>query len=683
MSILEELSQSFPPQIQERGDEYFSQRRAQIVENRPDYVRAIVRGTGRYRVEIRFNSGDLRNPEYRCGCPYFEEHGGCKHIWAVLRQAEHQKILPRLEMDRPRNANSNGHDYDVHDDADDETDYADESVVESHIERIRRSTQTIHRTDADEAQPGKPRPRWLRSIQTVSDEMLGNENAQPTPWPAYRRIIYVVDIDATIAQGMLAVELMCEDVLVAGKPERLRSLRLSRVSLPKLPEQEDASIVQMLLGASRGGVVEDYLDIDHRFLLAEASAETLLRRMIATGRCRLRHHETSATLPSLEWDDAPQWKFVLRLQQEETEPIFWLRGDFRRDNETIDARESAIVLRGGLIIRGNTVSKLDDGGAFDLIALLRSETNTFVPEAQIPQLLTELFNLPRLPQLELPAGHELTELRAPPRPRLSIARPTGGPANRLVAELLFDYAGVKVPWRPVRPALYDANSRQLLWRDRNAELAAGEVLTSLGLRPGESHTDDDTWRLPANKLSRIVSTLVGQSWIVEAEGKVYRKGGKFNVRVASGIDWLGLTGNIDFDGQTATLPQLLSAARKGDKLVKLGDGTFGVLPEDWLEQYGVLAAMGEVDGDHIKFSNKQVGLLDALLAAVPEATWDESFTKLRQQLEQFNGIEAAEAPPEFSGELRHYQKDGLGWIGFLRKLGFGGCLADDMGLGKT
>ncbi len=35
------------------------------------------------------------------------------------------------------------------------------------------------------------------------------------------------------------------------------------------------------------------------------------------------------------------------------------------------------------------------------------------------------------------------------------------------------------------------------------------------------------------------------------------------------------------------------------------------------------------------------------------------------------------------GELRPYQREGLGWLHFLQRLGFGGCLADDMGLGKT
>ena len=38
---------------------------------------------------------------------------------------------------------------------------------------------------------------------------------------------------------------------------------------------------------------------------------------------------------------------------------------------------------------------------------------------------------------------------------------------------------------------------------------------------------------------------------------------------------------------------------------------------------------------------------------------------------------------DFEGSLRHYQKEGLGWLSFLERLGLGGCLADDMGLGKN
>jgi SNF2 family DNA or RNA helicase len=131
------------------------------------------------------------------------------------------------------------------------------------------------------------------------------------------------------------------------------------------------------------------------------------------------------------------------------------------------------------------------------------------------------------------------------------------------------------------------------------------------------------------------------------------------------------------------LPELLAALKRGDNMVKLDDGTYGMLPEEWMKKYGLIAGLGEAHEDHLRFKKTQVGVLDALLAAQPEAKFDENFARARDELKRFEGVKPTDPPEEFNGELRPYQKDGLGWINFLRQFGFGGCLADDMGLGKT
>src|SRR6185312_2186261 len=144
-----------------------------------------------------------------------------------------------------------------------------------------------------------------------------------------------------------------------------------------------------------------------------------------------------------------------------------------------------------------------------------------------------------------------------------------------------------------------------------------------------------------------------------------------------------LHGTADFGGQGVKLPELLAALRRGEKMVRLDDGTFGVLPEQWLAKYGMLADMGTANEDHIRFGRAQVGVLDALLASQPEATCDAVFEVARDRLRNFSGVAPAKAPEQFVGMLRPYQEEGLGWMGFLRDFSFGGCLADDMGLGKT
>lgn len=46
-------------------------------------------------------------------------------------------------------------------------------------------------------------------------------------------------------------------------------------------------------------------------------------------------------------------------------------------------------------------------------------------------------------------------------------------------------------------------------------------------------------------------------------------------------------------------------------------------------------------------------------------------------------LQALSEPAGFVGELRPYQRRGVGWLHYLGELGLGACLADDMGLGKT
>ena len=138
-----------------------------------------------------------------------------------------------------------------------------------------------------------------------------------------------------------------------------------------------------------------------------------------------------------------------------------------------------------------------------------------------------------------------------------------------------------------------------------------------------------------------------------------------------------------YDDQHASLPALLAALDRGESFVTLDDGTIGLLPEEWLRKHAPIARLGSRDGTHIRFKASQAALLDSLIAAQPEASWDETFARARAELKTFDGIRPVDPPATFAGTLRGYQCEGLGWLLFLQRFGFGGCLADDMGLGKT
>ena len=78
-------------------------------------------------------------------------------------------------------------------------------------------------------------------------------------------------------------------------------------------------------------------------------------------------------------------------------------------------------------------------------------------------------------------------------------------------------------------------------------------------------------------------------------------------------------------------------------------------------------------------------LSDEVAALLPVVSVDvegwlaQALARLNQQ-QHFMPLDE---PPDFVGELRPYQRRGIGWLAYLRSLGIGACLADDMGLGKT
>jgi SNF2 family DNA or RNA helicase len=54
-----------------------------------------------------------------------------------------------------------------------------------------------------------------------------------------------------------------------------------------------------------------------------------------------------------------------------------------------------------------------------------------------------------------------------------------------------------------------------------------------------------------------------------------------------------------------------------------------------------------------------------------------------RELREPSRLGGATEIPGLQAQLRPYQAVGVNWLGFLARLGLGGCLADDMGLGKT
>jgi superfamily II DNA or RNA helicase len=423
-----------------------------------------------------------------------------------------------------------------------------------------------------------------------------------------------------------------------------------------------------------------------RFVLRKDQA-ALVERLARTGRLRLRRTDGEEDPPTVRWDDGQPWRFSLDIRAELGGKRWAWRGSLRRGEHRMDLSEPLVLLPGLLVLGVGRAARFDDLGVMPWIQRLRYEKEITFVEPQQDLMLGRILAETRVPAVELVESLRLEEINAKPRPSLTLRTPRqnwGLGADKLIGELEFDYDGAIIPAGRTTPLAVSTELGLVIRRDPRTESAADVKLFELGFREAKDpRLDPGTLELPAKRMSQVTKDLVAAGWRVEAEGKLIRPAGEFKMALATGIDWFELDGGIQYGDHRVSLPDLLAAAQRGESMIELGDGSMGMLPEEWLKKYGMLADLATATDGSLRFSSSQAGMLDALLATQPEIQVDAAFEKVRQNLRQFDGIVPLDSPAGFHGELRPYQREGLGWLDYLQRFGFGGILADDMGLGKT
>jgi len=383
----------------------------------------------------------------------------------------------------------------------------------------------------------------------------------------------------------------------------------------------------------------------------------------------------------IAWDDGPPWVFTIAIRVE-SDSSYGIEGWLARGDERMALNEPALILADGILFTHTRAARVNASGSFAWLVALHRAGRMVVPREGRDELIEAL--LATSPQLaEAPDDLRIETVEIEPKPHL-VLQPIASRRDRLRADLAFDYQGTIVPIGSPHRVIRASGAAHAVRRSTAAEQRAVALLRQRGCRDDWSRdADARVPQIPVNMLPRLVRSLVGEGWHVEATGRVYRQPGTSTLALRSGIDWFELHGHVEYEDQRASLPALLAALSRGEAFVALDDGTLGLLPEEWLRRNGLLARLGTVSGDHVRFRRSQAALLDVLLASQPQTSWDEAFARVRADLATFAGIQPIDPPPAFTGTLRAYQREGLGWLLFLQRFAFGGCLADDMGLGKT
>ena len=675
MSLSTKLAANFTKNVRKRGDEYYCKGRVMIHEGSQSELTACVRGSGFYEVQFAWRDNKLA---VWCDCPHFVEQGvPCKHVWATTLAADQHQYLTAaastdnliLDLDA---LGADGLDVRDYPDGDEEL-YEEDGTA----------PVLSSRSPAVVWNSAKPKPSdWRKQLGEVF------QPRDRVAWPSKLEILYVVDVAKNMHGGGLVLSLQSRNRNANGSFSRPKVLSMSPGQVAQLPLSEDREILSAVPGGqsySHGyGYAGTYLPIPESPLLSPALASMLMPLVARTGRCFLRPLNEPDNLLPLAWDEGGPWNFVLELHRL-GETACTLAGFFLRGEERSEATFPALATA-GLVITRDRVAPLASDTPIEWIIALRKQGSISVPAKERDEFLATLLCCPNLPALRVPEELRYEEVALPPHPHLTISKARVLYRHgRLDAKLCFVYEGrVFAAFDPAR-GFFDAAGRRFIRRDSNAEKAACAFLDQLGLKQRAPTYPDSTprWELAPSKLPRIVRSLVEAGWDIEAEGKIFRRPGAFRIEVSSGVDWFELHGEVEYENTAARLPELLEALRRGDKMVRLDDGTYGVLPEEWLRRIGPLAGMGEPEQGHVRFRQSQAGLLDALVAAQPETRCDETFARVREELRRFHSVEPAAQPAGFVGRLRDYQSEGLGWMHFLQRFSFGGCLADDMGVGKT
>ena len=670
-------------QARQRGLQLRRSGAAEIESGGDNFVEAFVFDKRSYQVDILYDD-DEGVLLYECDCADFTLHGrACPHVWALLLAWETNEDIGPVPLDALQ----------LKPDDDDVPEHESDDELDMRIETARQMREGLERETQSPPPASRSRksPAWKGQLAKLRESMKPDYRDHDDRWPPGRQILYIIDAAKTLVGDGMVVQVANREKKQNGEWAKERTKQVPHRMIGKLPDDADNQVLSLLNGANDGthGAYHyryGNFTAPSSYVLLSPQQRMLTKLLCQTGRCVLRPEDSDELIP-LTWDDGEDWCLSVAIGDDQDAGAYTLNGWLRRGDERMPLSDPLMLVSGGVLFTKGAAATFDDGGAFAWAPLLRHGEPIRVPAQHAQDLVDEVLSLPAVPRLELPESLRFERVAIEPQPQVQISAPDGrySRTDRLRVRLSFNYGGKIVEQDDERSAVYEAERRRLLVRDAAAETEAEARLRELKLRDLPAYQQEDGYRLQLvpSRLPELVRTLHEAGWLVEAEGKLYRSAGAFKIEVTSGIDWFELHGEAQFDDQTVPLPHLLRALKRGEHMVRLGDGTLGLLPEEWLSKYGMLAGLGTDEKDHLRFTPSQVGILDALLAAQPEATCDKVFDRVRQRLRNFDGIEAKEAPKGFQGELRAYQRDGFGWFDFLSQFGFGGCLADDMGLGKT
>ncbi|MEZ5320864.1 MAG: DEAD/DEAH box helicase [Microthrixaceae bacterium] len=240
----------------------------------------------------------------------------------------------------------------------------------------------------------------------------------------------------------------------------------------------------------------------------------------------------------------------------------------------------------------------------------------------------------------------------------------------------------------VEVALVNAGPKRREYEDQLVRL---ERMLPVLLRPGSNRrgevmlSQEEAWEL----MSRTGADLASAGYDVRVPA-LSRKAATPSLRLTSeqttsvvGANQLAeVRWSAVFDGVELTASEIADLAKQARPLVRSGGRWVAIDHADLASAAAALAERGRHPahrcGDVAPGARHRGAQLSGGIS-IAGSSWASD---LLEAAGAVAGLDVG-APEGFDGELRSYQAEALGWLGFLEEAGLGGCLALDMGLGKT
>lgn len=684
-----QLSRWFPAAARRKARDLFYDEAVQELDfgMGPGRVRAAVKGSAGARYDVNIDYGTGKPTRMHCSCPRFAEGYLCKHLYVVL-----------MELD----------------------DICDENGIETFFDHypVLGAAESVSASEfGSTAEILNGGANWQRAIAGLLSEVGRSGESHhvgvvASGATAEARVILTAD-KSTDCKSFRCVFAQRERTK-SGRWGKWKDLAVeltdldrfdsvTRHALQELVARNDASIAKPNVKYNYSWQSGNYYLAEYPAVaIGHAAARGVFKSLANAGLLYWSLKRFGDDLRPLAWDKGPEpWRFEVDIAQ--AEGNCEIRGVFRcGERDSQDVRELlpnqvlAAVPGLAMIVPGqgdspSCIAPLDVTPSTWLRFFLQRDKFS-IPETDREEFLKATARLGMLPEGQRPEDWEDQIPKGQPRPILRLERLNGQTRSAsLVGRMIVGYEDYEIT--PEDPDLFIEVGDSLLQRDIDAEVAFVEELVNA---PGRDFVGEDAGGqsgqqvlvLP-QELTSFVEYLTSRNWTVEADGSAVHAGSSYwmsvDGRQETGIDWFDLNGEASFGKASAQIPELLAAIERGQDYVVLDDGSQGLLPQDWIEKFKPLAGMAtNEDRERATFRASQALLLDAMLSEHNvQVDFAETYLKIRDRIASAANPKPKGRPPGFRGNLRDYQKQGVGWLWFLRDLDLCGCLADDMGLGKT